>query len=126
MAIASPFELADINGTNGTVIQGVSGSSNFALDVSGVGDINRDGRDDFVLTEKSLSRAYVFFGNANGIPNNLNVNALGANGYRIIGPSGSNSATGGLFFWSNSTTSTQLATLSPGLGLTSSNFVVTA
>ncbi|ELR97964.1 putative calcium-binding protein, partial [Gloeocapsa sp. PCC 73106] len=37
-----------------------------------------------------------------------------------------NSGTGGLFFWSNSTTFTQLATLSPNLGLTNSNFVVTA
>ncbi|WP_144052179.1 calcium-binding protein, partial [Gloeocapsa sp. PCC 73106] len=37
-----------------------------------------------------------------------------------------NSGTGGLFFWSNSTTSTQLATLNPNLGLTNSNFVVTA
>ncbi|ELR98594.1 integrin alpha, partial [Gloeocapsa sp. PCC 73106] len=86
MTIASPFELANIDGTNGTVIQGVSGSSSFAYDVSSIGDINRDGIDDFVIGEEENNRAYVIFGNANGIPNNLNVNALGRNGYRIIGP----------------------------------------
>ncbi|ELR97740.1 integrin alpha [Gloeocapsa sp. PCC 73106] len=88
MAIASPFELANIDGTNGTVLQGVSASETFGYDLSSIGDINNDGRDDFVIGDDVNNRAYVIFGNANGIPNNLNINALGPNGYRIIGPVG--------------------------------------
>ncbi|ELR98596.1 FG-GAP repeat protein [Gloeocapsa sp. PCC 73106] len=88
MTIVSPFELANIDGINGTVVQGVSAASIFADDLSNIGDINSDGIDDFVIAEENNNRAYVILGNANGIPNNLNVNALNPNGYRIIGPSG--------------------------------------
>ncbi len=67
----TPFNLADLNGSNGFIINGIDGY-NDGSSVSGVGDVNGDGIADIVISATVLTTiieiAYVIFGNNETLP----------------------------------------------------------
>ncbi|MEM9214194.1 MAG: VCBS repeat-containing protein [Cyanobacteria bacterium P01_F01_bin.150] len=91
--------LADLDGTNGFVIQGIEEADRAGFSVSNAGDINNDGYDDIVIgTEQVrtptlgennkgvLPEAYVVLGNASGFAPNINLADLdGSDGFKIVG-----------------------------------------
>ena len=80
--------LPSLNGVNGFRISGQAVNEQLGVSAANAGDINGDGFDDFVVGAASLSRAYVVFGKAGGLPADTNVASLnGANGFRIVGDS---------------------------------------
>jgi hypothetical protein len=65
---SSPFNLADLNGNNGFIINGIiSGKYNSAFPVSGAGDVNGDGIADIVIAASGASQSYVIFGSNSGL-----------------------------------------------------------
>ncbi|MEH2245130.1 beta strand repeat-containing protein [Nostoc sp.] len=92
----SSFNLSDLNGSNGFLINGFDGDSGYR--VSNAGDINNDGIDDLIIEAPYASpsgndragRSYVVFGGANvgssGIFNLSDLN--GTNGFAINGIAG--------------------------------------
>ena len=83
------FDLTTLIGTNGFKVNGLAGCS-----VSGIGDINGDGVQDFVLGAASASpggqtdsgSAYVVYGQASGWPSSFDLTTLnGANGFMLNG-----------------------------------------
>lgn len=89
----SVLELANLNGTNGFAINGIQIGDQLGTSVSGAGDVNGDGLQDFIIGASaadpnglSSGQAYVLFGRQGGFPNNFNVSALrGGDGFRING-----------------------------------------
>lgn len=85
------FDLNDLNGTNGFVLEFQDFGQRIDHSVSGIGDINGDGIDDFVVgawrdTPEAKGKSYVVFGSQNGFPARLNVSQLnGENGFAISG-----------------------------------------
>ena len=89
------INLADLNGTNGFVINGINKYDESGFSVSNAGDINGDGIDDLIIGARYAdpngnSRAgesYVIFGSANlGQNGSLELSALdGTNGFVING-----------------------------------------
>ncbi|TAE61676.1 MAG: DUF4114 domain-containing protein [Nostocales cyanobacterium] len=75
--LGSAINLADINGTNGFVINGKSAGNNLGVSVSGAGDINNDGIADFIISapyaSSSAGESYVIFG-LNSAPTDLTLN----------------------------------------------------
>jgi hypothetical protein len=97
MALSS-FNLADLNGDNGFIINGVSADNYLGSSVSSAGDLNGDGLNDVIigapggiLVDRGLS--YIIFGSSNGFNSNLDLSNLNNNtGFTIEGASsGSNS-----------------------------------
>ena len=88
--------LSSLNGTNGFVLPGVSGSQS-GYSVSGTGDINGDGVADLIIgaptTNSNAGASYVVFGKAGiGSTGSLTLSSLnGANGFILPGVSGSHS-----------------------------------
>jgi len=91
---ASPIDLGSLNGSNGFSIKGVSAFDFSGAAVSGAGDVNGDGIDDFIIGAPradaaaglDAGAAYVVFGQAAGFGASLNLSSLdGANGYAIRG-----------------------------------------
>ena len=87
-----------LDGTNGfRIIRGAStGQTGLGSIVSGIGDLNGDGFDDFTVFapsgEISGGTFYVIFGKATGFGTELDVDTLdGENGFRIPSPVGTNS-----------------------------------
>ena len=92
--LVTTVDLATLDGTNGFVINGVDVGDNLGRSVSGAGDINGDGLDDFIIgapgasgPEGSRSGAsYVIFGSNNGFETSLDpANLDGTNGLVING-----------------------------------------
>jgi hypothetical protein len=90
------FNLSDLNGTNGFVINGFGGDS--GRSVSNAGDINNDGVDDLIIGAPfafrngiaQVGESYVVYGGTNvGSSGTLNLSDLnGTNGFTITGISG--------------------------------------
>ncbi|BAY74558.1 hemolysin-type calcium-binding region [Nostoc linckia NIES-25] len=94
----STFNLSDINGSNGFVINGIAEGDNSGNSVSNAGDINGDGIDDLIIGASGASpngisglfeagQSYVVFGRKNvGSGGTFNLSSLnGTNGFLING-----------------------------------------
>ncbi len=76
------FDLSSLNGTNGFLI---TANTNLQGSVSGLGDVNKDGIDDFILGGKG-NKAYVVYGSTTFNQPTLNLSTLdGTNGIIIHG-----------------------------------------
>jgi Ca2+-binding RTX toxin-like protein len=93
MATAS-FNLSELNGSNGFVINGIDERDLSGRSVSGAGDINGDGIDDLIIGatgadangNNSAGETYIVFGNSGGFDATLNLSQLdGNNGFVING-----------------------------------------
>lgn len=95
--------VADLYGPNGLALQGIGASDLSGFAVSGGGDFNNDGIDDFIIgasepfenTAGQDGEAYVVFGTAGGFPANIALDSLtGTNGFSFLGfGAGSNAGT---------------------------------
>ncbi len=90
---ANSLNLADLNGSNGFVINGIDGGDESGYAVSGAGDVNGDGIDDLIIGASEASphgnlragASYVVFG-AQTFAGSLNLADLdGSNGFVING-----------------------------------------
>ena len=82
MAFPVQFDLASLNGSNGFVLIGDDGSGG---SVSGAGDFNGDGFDDFIVGTTIASESYVVFGSS-GFSRSLDLPELnGSNGFVVRG-----------------------------------------
>ena len=96
MAFDPVLNLADLNGDNGFVINGVDGDDFSGGSVSGAGDINGDGVDDLIIgasgadpNGENSGESYVVFGGAGGFSSSLELSSLnGDNGFVINGVDG--------------------------------------
>jgi len=84
------IDVASLNGTNGLRVDGTGAEHYAGTAVAGVGDVNNDGIDDFILSERHLQtgegRAFVVFGKTGAFPPTLNPATLdGSAGFRISG-----------------------------------------
>ncbi len=91
---ASSLPLSSLAGTNGFRLDGIDHGDQLGFSVSGAGDINRDGFDDFIVGAKYANpkdvefagETYVIFGMEDAWPPALDAAQLdGANGYRLDG-----------------------------------------
>ncbi|MBE9255799.1 FG-GAP repeat protein, partial [Synechocystis salina LEGE 00031] len=91
---SSSLNLADLNGSNGFVINGIDGSDASGRSVSSAGDINGDGFDDLLIGAYfadpngvgNAGESYVVFGKSGGFSSSLNLSDLnGSNGFVING-----------------------------------------
>jgi hypothetical protein len=84
-----PFNLANLDGRNGFVINGIkSGGTNpgdqSGNSVSNAGDINGDGINDVIIGTNQARQCYVVFGSKVGFPASLNLQNLdGVNGFAV-------------------------------------------
>ena len=88
------LNLANLDGSNGFVINGINSGDFSGTSVSGAGDINGDGVSDLIIGanfadpngNSNAGESYVVFGNKNGFTSNLNLaNLDGSNGFVING-----------------------------------------
>ncbi|MFK8013574.1 MAG: integrin alpha [Marinicellaceae bacterium] len=84
------INLTVLDGTNGFVSYGIGASEHSGRDVSGIGDVNADGIDDFIInaigTNNFMGTVYIVFGNSIGYDGNLQLADLdGSNGFKING-----------------------------------------
>lgn len=90
---SSQVELSSLNGTNGFAVNGIDDADSVGTSVEGVGDVNGDGIDDFVIgarTAEPFGAAYVLYGNASGFDANFELSDLdGTNGFVLNSPDGS-------------------------------------
>ena len=91
----STFSIQDIDGSNGFVVNGVASQDLAGHSVSGLGDVNGDGYDDFIVGSPyadptgraDAGNSYVVYGSANGpLGGSLDLSSLdGSNGFTING-----------------------------------------
>ncbi len=86
------FNLADLDGSNGFVINGTSSGDFSGTSVSGAGDVNGDGIDDLIIganfANSNAGESYVVFGQDSGFNASFNLaNLDGSNGFVINGTS---------------------------------------
>lgn len=91
--LPNPLNLADLNGVNGFVINGINSLDQVGQSVSNAGDINGDGIDDMLIgslaTENDGKKTFVVFGSDSELPNPLNLDLLnGNNGFVLVGGDG--------------------------------------
>ncbi len=88
-----PIDLASLDGSNGFVIYGIDDLTSSGFSVSGIGDVNKDGIDDFAVTEPVAASGsgnnggytYVVYGNDSGFPKDFSYLDLGTgDGFRLI------------------------------------------
>jgi len=93
MATAS-FNLSELDGSNGFVINGIDARDYSGRSVSGAGDINGDGIDDLIIGANradpngiyNAGETYVVFGNSEGFNASLELSELnGSNGFVLNG-----------------------------------------
>jgi Ca2+-binding RTX toxin-like protein len=93
----NPFDFRFLNGSNGFILRGVDGSDNAGESVSGVGDVNGDGIDDFIISAPGAGanvsggqgEIYVVFGSDTGFITEFNLaNLDGSNGFVLRGIDG--------------------------------------
>ncbi|SEJ36429.1 Por secretion system C-terminal sorting domain-containing protein [Cyclobacterium xiamenense] len=87
----SNFDLSTLDGSNGFRIVRRENTQDFALHLTGLGDVNGDGIDDFAVTARKetnnidTSETYVVFGSNSGFPEAFEISSLdGLNGYIIV------------------------------------------
>lgn len=84
---------ADIDGTNGFLIEGEVAGDHAGISVSSAGDVNGDGIDDILIGalrteffQNTQGKAYVVFGTDQGFASSLNLSTLdGSNGFEMDG-----------------------------------------
>ena len=89
----SVFNLSNLNGTNGFILNGIAAIDQSGFSVSDAGDVNGDGIDDLIIgafgadPNGSFSgQSYVVFGNSTGFSPTLNLSTLnGTNGFILNG-----------------------------------------
>ncbi len=88
------FNLSDLNGSNGFVLNGIDSSDYSGRSVSGAGDINGDGIDDLIIGARgaepngiyNAGETYVVFGSDEEFDPSLNLSDLnGSNGFVLNG-----------------------------------------
>lgn len=83
------FDLADLDGNNGFIINGINEEDLSGYAVSGVGDVNKDGLDDILIAAwwaNKYGQIYVLFGSKAPWPRIMNLKDLnGFNGFAING-----------------------------------------
>ena len=88
------FDLADLNGINGFVINGIDNNDNSGYSVSSAGDINGDGIDDLIIGAPNADissnysnegEAYVIFGSSGGFDPTLDLATFDGSGLLITG-----------------------------------------
>ena len=87
---ASPFNLTNLNGSNGFMVPGIASSGVLGISVSTAGDINGDNIADLVLgaygANANNGTAYVIFGSREGFTSPFNLTNLnGSNGFMVPG-----------------------------------------
>ena len=91
---SASFDLSDLDGTNGFVINGIDESDRIGESVSGAGDVNGDGIDDLIIGaanadpngNSTAGESYVVFGRDSGFSSSLNLSTLdGTNGFALNG-----------------------------------------
>ncbi|MEO1208320.1 MAG: Ig-like domain-containing protein [Cyanobacteria bacterium J06638_20] len=90
------LNLADLDGRNGFILNGIAAGDRSGGSVSGAGDINGDGFDDLIIgaaaadpNGESSGESYVVFGRAQGFAASLNLSTLdGLNGFILNGIDG--------------------------------------
>ncbi|AFY47882.1 FG-GAP repeat protein [Nostoc sp. PCC 7524] len=88
------LNLADLNGSNGFVLNSINLNESVALSVSAAGDINGDGIDDLVIGAQRFGSSrtgqiYVVFGNQAGFSSSFDLSRLnGSNGFILNGTDG--------------------------------------
>jgi hypothetical protein len=93
LSVTNPVNLSGLDGVNGFAVNGAASLDFMGQSVSGVGDLNGDGFDDFMLgahradaNGTDSGAIYVIFGQASGFPASLNVTSLdGTQGFQIKG-----------------------------------------
>jgi hypothetical protein len=92
--LPNPMNLADINGTNGFVINGINPGDLSGRPVSNAGDFNGDGIDDLIIGAEIAipngvtyaGSSYVIFGSSTGLTHPFNLSSLSSiNGIAING-----------------------------------------
>ncbi|MGP1388003.1 MAG: hypothetical protein ACTS2F_30990 [Thainema sp.] len=95
------FDLSQLNGNNGFVINGVNSLDRAGYSVSGAGDINDDGIDDLIIgvpyadpdDRGFAGESYVIFGSSQGFSSSFDpTNLDGSNGFVLNGPSNNDSS----------------------------------
>ena len=94
------FSLADLDGTSGFRIEGLSANDTLGVSLASAGDVNGDGYDDLVIgatggdsAANDAGETYVVFGSGTPTAATLDLAALdGSNGFRIDGSSASDSS----------------------------------
>ena len=90
------INLGALNGSDGLILFGQNNGDHLGRSVSGAGDLDNDGVDDFIVSAVGFDQsgapdagaAYVVFGTDGGIPSPLNLATLnGSNGFKIEGVS---------------------------------------
>ncbi|NEP51300.1 MAG: hypothetical protein F6K65_21870, partial [Moorea sp. SIO3C2] len=85
------FDLSDLDGQNGFMIDANGVFDNSRISVSGAGDINGDNLSDLIIgvssaSGESFGKSYVVFGRSSGLSNSLDIlNLDGQNGFTIDG-----------------------------------------
>src|SRR5262245_54315579 len=89
---APSLELSDLDGVDGFKLNGVAAHDKSGGTVSGAGDVNGDGFDDFLISGEGapggtyVGAAYVVFGKASGFGASFNLASLdGGDGFRLSG-----------------------------------------
>lgn len=88
------FNLSQLNGSNGFIIQGNNEFDYLGLAASGLGDINGDGVDDLMVSSPgplngTTSKTYIIYGRKDSFPYLLNSTDInGTNGFVINDPDG--------------------------------------
>jgi len=82
--------LDTLNGTNGFIIDGLTANDQLGGYVGTAGDLNADGKDDFVVASSRFitsNKGYVIFGQSSGLTSHFDLGTLnGKNGFTIVGP----------------------------------------
>ncbi|MCA9092684.1 MAG: FG-GAP repeat protein [Planctomycetaceae bacterium] len=93
---ASSLLLSDLDGTNGATFYGAAGNEGAGDGLSGVGDVNGDGFDDFIIrTYGATNKAYLVFGKSDWsrTPTTVLSTLNGTTGVQILGVSDSGAIT---------------------------------
>ena len=91
---AASFDLSNLNGSNGFLLNGINSSDGSGNSVSGVGDVNGDGFDDLIIGayradpngNRFAGETYVVFGTDEGFAASFDLSNLdGSNGFVLNG-----------------------------------------
>ncbi|MAP96551.1 MAG: hypothetical protein CMK07_16560, partial [Ponticaulis sp.] len=90
----STFNLSDIDGTNGFILNGIAQAEDSGHAVSSAGDINNDGYDDVIVGAPSADQpgadntgtAYIVYGKSGGFDTSIDLSDIdGSNGFFVQG-----------------------------------------